>query len=400
MTAVFDGTLRRPRGTRTTQRIWTYLALTAVTLINVISHADAQREAHTRLFGDALNYYRMSEQTGAPVDNPFALRMLSPWLVHRAHLLTGLSLDTLWLALTTVTTLAAILVFFEFLWNHLRLQLFTAALSATALACTFWYALYPLSNIALVDPLTNLLTMIALWLALRGRLVLFTAVVIIGSVNKETTLLLAPLYPLLAWTQQRSLRDRQVLAGLAATLIAIAAYIGYRIWAQHLIGGNYGFGTGQANAGILDNIRFALADSKGNVQLAIFATFHFFWLIFAYGLYRSHRLHGLRDPLLVAGLWLFACCLAGRFLATDTSRVFVMLAPVVLAVVALTFDRHHNDRTRLWIGLLFAVYLAINFRWVPGPASLILDALATVGFAIIVHTGRITAPRTRRRPTS
>ncbi|WP_033294073.1 hypothetical protein [Amycolatopsis jejuensis] len=378
---------------RPSRRAWTYLALAAVTLINVISHADVQKEAHTRRFGDALSYYQMSVQTGAPVENPFALRMLSPWLVHRAQLLTGLSFDTLWLALTVIATFAAILVFFEFLWNHLRLQLFTAALMAVALSCTFWYAPYAFSNAALVDPLNNLVYVVALWLAFRGRLVAFTIVVVVGALNKETALLLAPLYPVLAWTRRRSLRDRQVLLGLAATVVAIGAYIGYRMWAQQVIGASYGFGAGQANGGLLENFRFALAGGKDTTQLSIFATFHFFWLIFAYGLYHLWRRQGLRSELLVASVWLFGCCLVGRLLATDTGRVFVMMAPIVLAVTAVVLDQHRGEKARLWIGLLIAGYVAVSLRWVPVPAGLVVDLVAGIGFGLLVHTGLLRPPR-------
>jgi hypothetical protein len=385
----------RPRGSRVTQRIWVYLTLATVTLINVISHANVQQDAHTKSFGDALNYYRMSEQTAAPVDNPFALRMLSPWLVHRAHLLTGLSLDTLWLTLTIAATLIAAVVFFEFLWNYLNLQLFTAALVAVALACTFWYAPYVFSNPYLVDPLNNLLYVVALWFAFSKRLTLFTLVVIIGALNKETTLLLAPLYPVLAWTRRRSLRDRDVIAGAIATVIAVAAYIGYRGWAQHLIGGNYSFGAGQGNSSLLENVRFALDGPKGTVQLDLFTTFHFLWVIFAYGLHRLYRREGLRNPLLVASLWLFACCLAGRLVATDTGRVFIMMAPLVLAVTAVVLDQHRGDKQRLWIGLLIATYIGLQLRWVQPPAALIIDLVAAIGFALLIHTGQLT-PRSPR----
>lgn len=398
MSEISDQPARPSWSRRTSQRAWAYLAFAAVTLVNVISHADLQKDSHLRLYGDAVNYYQMSVHTGAPVANPFALRMLSPWLVHRAHQFTGLSLDTLWLALTVTATFAAILVFFEFLWNHLHLQLFTAALTTLALACTFWYAPYVFSNADLVDPLNNLVYVIALWLAFRGRLIVFTIVVIIGSVNKETALLLAPLYPLLAWTRRRSWRDRHVLFGVVATFVAVGAYLGYRAWAEHLIGGNYGLGTGQANASLLDNIRFALAAGQHSTQLSIFATFHFFWLIFAYGLYRHCRRPGPRRDLLTASLWLLACCLAGRLLATDTERVFIMMAPLVLAVVAVVLDQHHNEKTRLWIGLLVAGYVAVNLRWIPAPASLIVDALAAIGFGLLIHTDQLGLPRRRSTP--
>src|SRR5437764_10813215 len=171
---------------RVPRRVAVYLGLATVSLLNLISYAPLQPNAHEKAWGDALNYYAMSEHTGARVDNPFALRMLSPWLVHLGNKLTGLSLDSLWVGFTFVMLLASAIVFFEFLWSHLKLQLFTSALAAVALACTFWYGPYAFSNPYLVDPLNNLLYLVALWLLFNRKAIWFTVVVSIGTINKET----------------------------------------------------------------------------------------------------------------------------------------------------------------------------------------------------------------------
>lgn len=375
----------RGRGTALTQRLCVYATLAMVTLLNVISHANLQPNAHEKAWGDAINYFRMSEQTGAAVDNPFALRMLSPWLVHRANLLTGISLDRLWLALTVVAVLAAAIVFFEFLRSHLKLQLFTSALTAVALACTFWYAPYAFTNPYLVDPLNNLLYVVALWLAFERKLIAFTVVIVVGAINKETTLLLAPLYPLLAWTRGRRFRDRHVLGGVLAVVVAAGLYIAFRLWAQSLIGGEYGFGAGQGNKSLFDNIGFALSANKGTDQLVLFTTFHFLWLVFAYGLYQQYRRYGLRSDLLVASIWLFGCCVAGRLVATDTGRVFVMMAPLVLGVVAVVLDGQRGERRRLWVGFLLFLYIALSLGWVPAPTSFLVDAVAALIFVLLMY---------------
>lgn len=339
-----------------------YLGLATVTLLNLISYAPVQPNAHEKAWGDAVEYYAMSVQTGARVDNPFALRMLSPWLVHTVNRFTGISLDSVWLGFTFVLTLAAAIVFFEFLWVRLNLRLYTSALAAVALACTFWYAPYAFSNPYLVDPLNNLLYLLALWLLFDRRLVWFAVVIVVGAINKETTLLLAPLYPLAAWTRSRSLRDKQVIGGLVAVVVAGGLYFAFRLWAQALIGGDYGFGAGQANSGLLGNIRFALSSNKGVDQAALYSTFSFFWLIFAYGLYREYRRSGTKSLLLVSSVWLGLCCLAGRLVATDTQRVFVMLAPLVLGLVAVVLDEHRGEARRIWVGVVFFLYLAVNYQ--------------------------------------
>ncbi|MFE5502395.1 hypothetical protein [Amycolatopsis japonica] len=373
-----------PRGRPGAQRLWAYLALSTVSLINLISFMPKFPKPHEQAWGDAVNYYRMSEQTGVAVENPFALRMLSPWIVHRGNLLTGLSLDVLWVAFTFLVTLVTLFVFFEFLRSYLKLQLFTSVLASVALACTFWYAPYAFSNPWLVDPLNNLLYLLAIWFVLQRKLIPFAIVIVLGAINKETTLLLAPLYPLLAWIRGRRFRDRDVLGGVVVVVVAIGVYIGYRIWAQNLIGGDYGFGAGQSNSGLLDNIRFALNASKGAGQVELFATFHFFWLVFGYGLYQQYRRHGLRAELLVSSIWLFACCLAGRLVATDTPRVFVMMAPLIIALAAFVLDQQRGEGRRLWVGVLFFLYIAVNLRIVTGAAVFWVDAVALLIFAALV----------------
>ncbi len=380
-----------PRGRPGAQRFWAYLALGTISLINLISFMPKFPKPHEQAWGDAVNYYRMSEQTGAAVENPFALRMLSPWIVHRGNLLTGLSLDVLWVAFTFVVTLATILVFFEFLRSYLKLQLFTSMLASIALACTFWYAPYAFSNPYLVDPLNNLLYLLAIWFILKRKLIPFAIVIVLGAINKETTLLLAPLYPLIAWTRGRSFRDRDVLGGIGVFVVAVGIYIGYRLWAQNLIGGDYGFGAGQSNSGLLDNIRFALNASKGAGQVELFNTFHFFWLIFGYGLYQQYRRYGLRSELLISSVWLFACCLAGRLVATDTPRVFVMMAPLIVAITAFVLDQQRSEGRRLWVGALFFLYVAMNLRFVGGAAVFWVDAVA-----LLIFAGLVSYPTTPR----
>ncbi|WP_285508333.1 hypothetical protein [Actinokineospora sp. NBRC 105648] len=380
-------------------RLVAWCVLAVVSWINLVSHAPWQRDAHLSAYGDALEYYRMSEQTFAPVDNPFALRVLTPWLVRKLHQISGISPDSVWIGFTFVTTLAAVLLFHSMLLRHFKVSAYTALLVAGMLACTFWYAPYLFGNPWLVDPLNNLLYVAAIWLALDRRLLWFTAVVVVGTVNKETTLLLAPLYPLLALARTRKLTDRSVLAGAAATVVAAGLYFAFRLWAQARIGGDYALGAGQANKSLMDNIRFALASAKGRDQLAIWSVFSFAWLIWLYGLYRLRVTSGLRHPLIVTSAWVFFCCLFGRVLATDTERVFVMLAPVLLAVIAVTLDHYAGPAQRPWLLAIAAMYVARQLHWVSDPVTFIIDVVALGVFAAIVTlTHRNTRPAATIEP--
>jgi len=385
---------------RTGHRVAVYLGLATVTLLNLISYAPVQPNAHEKAWGDAAEYYAMSVQTGAQVDNPFALRMLSPWLVHTVNRFTGVSLDSVWLAFTFALVLAAAIVFFEFLWTRLDLRLYTSALAATALACTFWYAPYAFSNPYLVDPLNNLLYLVALWLLFDRRLIWFALVIVVGTINKETTLLLAPLYPLAAWTRSRSLRDKQVVGGLVAVVVAAGLYFAFRLWAQALIGGDYGFGAGQANSGLLSNIRFALSSNKGVDQAALYSTFGFFWLIFAYGLYLEYRRSGTRSLLLVSSVWLGLCCLAGRMVATDTQRVFVMLAPLVIGLVAVVLDRHRGDARRIWVGVVFFLYFAVNYKLASSSTIFLVGLAGLLVFVLLEVPPFWPKPPAKRDPVA
>ncbi|WP_216213419.1 hypothetical protein [Amycolatopsis aidingensis] len=375
---------------RVLRRCFVYSSLIVVGFINLISSASFSRDAHEQAFGDAINYFKMSQETFAQVDNPFALRILTPWLVNIIHGVSGLDLDYAWILFTFTVTNIAILVFFELLWSHFRLSLFTSTTFALVLAFTFSYTIYNYGNVWLVDPLNNLLYAIAIYFLFKRRLWQFLLIVVIGSINKETTLLLAPLYPLLVWIRSGSLRARSVLYSALGVVIAAALYFLFRIWAQAQIGGDEGYQalSGQNGTSVLENILFALNIRKGNEQLLLFGVFDFMWLIAAYGLYRLYRQSGVRSELFVVNVFIFLTCLLGRVFATDTQRVFVMIAPVLLAAAALLFDHFRNEADRLLIGFLVFLYVALNLRWVTEDAAIIVNVVALGVFVAMLKPQR------------
>lgn len=349
------------------RRVAAWAVITVVSLLHLASHAPWQRNAHLTARGDAAEYWRLMQEPWA--DDPFALRMLTPALVRSAHHATGFDPDVLWLALTFGATLAACIVFFELLRARLRLSMFMAVFGAVLLASTFWYAPHAFSNPWLADPLDNLLVVTAVWLLLRPLgargLAAFTALVVVGAVNKETALLLMPLYPLLAYLRVRRVADPLVLASVEATLGAVAGHVAYRMWAAARVGGEHGPGS------LFHEVRFSLADDGD--QLALWTVFGALWLVCVFGLYRRYRDRGAADPLLVATVWIFGCCLAGRLVATDTQRAFVTMAPLVLAVVAIEFDRHRGETQRFWLLVLGVAYAAGQLSWIA--PSVVADAL-------------------------
>src|SRR5688572_3204851 len=105
------------RGARAGQehldRVGAYAAILVAGFFGAVSYGRFAPDVRTTAFGDALNYIRMSEQTFAPVDDPFAFRMLTPWLVRHASAVTGIGPDIVWLGLTLTATMAALVVVYE-----------------------------------------------------------------------------------------------------------------------------------------------------------------------------------------------------------------------------------------------------------------------------------------------
>ena len=81
--------------------------------------------------------------------------------------------------------------------------------------------------------------------------------------------------------------------------------------------------------------------------------------------------------------------------ATDTQRVFVMLAPLVIGVVAVTLDSQRSDIRRLLVGLLAFLYLALNLQLVPNDMKVLVEVGGLVLFAALVSP-QTSLPRSRR----
>jgi hypothetical protein len=360
-------------------RVAAYAAILVSGFFGIASYGKLAPDARSTAFGDALNYLRMSEETFAPVDHPFALRLLTPWLVQQLSGLTGVNPDVVWLTLTLTATIAALVVVYEWMRGPLQVSPPISLFATLLLSVTYYYTSYNYGNFWLVDPLNNLACAFVLLFAFQGRLALFTATMLIGFVNKETVLLLAPLYPLLAWGRSGRLRDRAVVLGVAANLVVGAGYLAFRNWAQAQIGDN-GSHLGEGVAAVA---RAVLSSRPGAEHLAVFGIFGFLWISWVLGLRQEYRRFGMRSGQLLASLFIAACCLVGRTQATDTERVFILLAPLVVGVAATVFDTWRGEVARLWMWVLGVMYAALQFSWVTGQTAVFVSLSAVVGFAYL-----------------
>jgi hypothetical protein len=370
-------------------RYWVYGFILVIGLVNLISYTDFSRDATRHAAsvpGDARYYIAMSRHTLAHVPNPYAFRLLSPFIVHELQKLPLLGLSSSWLLLTFVATNLAIIVFFNLLYDHFKLSLFTSTVFAVMLACTYNYSLYNYTDIWLVDPVNNLVYVLAFYFAVTRKLVAFMVTVLIGSINKETAVMLAPLYPVLDWVRTGQWKSREVARSSAAAVIVIGLYLGYHAVVMAKLGSaGYQFGSGVNGHSVMDNIRFSLSLRKNVEQLAIFQVFQFLWFVFAYGLYRLYKAYGVRSELLAVSAYFLLVVIVGRMFATDTERVYVMLAPAVLGISALIYNGFRTEQQRLWVALVAFAYLVLNFQWLSGDTSILLNLAVIVVFILALE---------------
>jgi hypothetical protein len=382
-------------------RLCVYIAIVLTGLLNVIAYADLTPNASTRAFGDAASYYQMSQHTFAQVPNPFALRTLSPFIAHVLAQIPGVPLSGAWLLLTFIATTLSLIIFFKLIRDHLQVGLFASAITTLMLALTYNFTIFNYGDYWLVDPLNNLFWMLAILMVVKRQLVAFILVVIIGSVNKETTLLLAPLYPLLELGRAHRFNS-SVIRGILAAVVSFALYLGYHIWAQIHVGGglHYGMLSGSNGAGVLGNIVAALSYEKRTEYLRIFQTFQFLWIIFAFMLYRHYKRPDRRSTeFLIMSTYLVGAVFIGRLFATDVERVYVMAAPVIMAATAMAFDHFKDDGRRFFVGAIAFVYVALNIGWLTGTSIVWANVVALTFFNLLVLSDKIWPPLSASRGT-
>lgn len=369
-------------------RFWAYGLILVAGLINVIANTNFNKRANVFIGGDAQVYIQMSRHTFAHVANPYAFRLMSPLIVHELVKLPGLGLDSSWLLLTFAATTAALIVFFKLLYDHFKIGLFTSTVFTIMLACTMNYTLFNYRDMWLVDPLNNLFYVLALYFLLQRRLWAFSLTILLGSINKETTLMLAPLYPLLVWVRSDNWRSRELAMSIAATIgVAIVYLIYHALVLMELGPGSYRF-LAEVNGSVLDTIRLSILGARAE-PYSIFTVFDFLWFYFAYILYRLYQAHGRMSEWLLIGAYTLTSGVFGRLFATDTARVYVMMAPVVLGVIALAFNGLAGERKRLWVLLLAAVYVALNFGWFSQDAYLLVNIAAVVVFIVALEADKL-----------
>ena len=338
--------------------------------------------------GDCFHYVAMAQHTSAQVAHPFGLRILTPLVVkilkkNSAGLLTW---DVAWYLVTCASLFAAALMFWRLLRTVFALDLLTANVAVILLLGNWVYSFFQLHVPFFPDPLNNFFWLAALYWLHRQRYGWFLATVTVGFLNKEVILFLLPLYPLFVWLDApgRARWPAALTRSLGWSLLVVLAYVGFRRGWSHFIGADQFQLFTAWHLGPKDMVLYSLSKQKD--VLNIYATFHFLWFPFLLMLWQLYQEHGWRDKFVLSCGYLVLALLFGRLFATDANRVFVMLAPWVIGLAAVYFQRIRlRENPPALLALVF-IYLAINYGWVENrEGQIAFDTLALLILAVQSH---------------
>jgi hypothetical protein len=329
--------------------------------------------AHLSAGGDAKSYLQMSQHTFAAVDNPFALRIMTPLLVKTFNDIFHTNINVGWMLLTFAATFFALVYFYKLLRDHFRLSGFTSFIFTLFLAFTFNYTLLNFGDYWLVDPLNNLFYIVAIYYLLKNKFWIFLGAVLLGSINKEVTIFLLPLYPLFMFIKERNFRDKDFLKSLGLSGATLFFYLVFRqVIAVQISAGNFKPLTGTGGRNTYQTILFSINYLRD--QFVIYRVFYFFWIIFAYANYLIYKKEGFWSPLFLTSVYLLLAVTFGRLFATDADRVMVMMAPVVLGIPAVVFREFlETERGKKILLLLLFVYVSLNLNWLDKQTALLAN---------------------------
>ncbi len=289
--------------------------------------------------GDDLIYERMAQEPFEPHTFVFAYRVAVPWLVHVLPFDHELSFSVIaWVCSGAAG--AVLFVLLERLGISRRVSVplaFVLVLSPPLLVASIRQGRNP-------DPLTVLVMVTGVLFIVERRPRALAATMLIGALNRESALFLAPL-AYAVWAERRL--DRAVLLrSLAVAAPAIAAFVALRL-AIPTVGREQVPGYGDSLLrGRVEILKSGVA--SWDLELRRLATIYGpLWLL---------------APLALRGFWLarrglvLVClCLVAMTFALDWGRIALIAAPVVYAAAAWTLDR----RPRLLVPTLAACALMI-----------------------------------------
>jgi hypothetical protein len=365
-----DPSLQRAPPTAPTRRELLAVALGSLAALLVLYAVVTERSG---LFKDDTRLYALLAEDPTQLTRlPYTFRVLTPLLVY----LLPFELEVGFTLVTLVTLWLTGGVLYLFLR---RLPLSRgSALGGLALFLAGGGTTRALTTPLYVDGLTYLTEMLAFYAVLTRREALFGATLLVGVLNRETVLLLAPLFLLQQRAAGRLGRRDLPRIGLVLGLPVLA--LALVVVVKLALGGAFQQG--------LEPLRPLPRTFYQNVpsfqDLAdIYTLFGAGWLL---------ALAALRGapPTLRYGLVYGALVVLQLSVSRgDESRNLSHLLPVVVPLAAVELERHRGPAR--WALAASCLASVVNFRWAILPLAAVRYGLVTVGTAlagVILLAGR------------
>lgn len=326
---------------------------------------------------DAAHYARLAESIADPVRLPYTFRVLTPWLVG----LLPLELTAAFTLLTGVALWAAGVLLFALM----RLTGYgpLARWAALGLFLNSGLVVRALTTPLYVDALTDALLAVAVILLVRGHDGGFAIVTALGTLNRETALLLLPSYVAARWPPVSSAAWLRLVSVCGTPLLVLGTFILWKLVSAGLLS------LGPSVVERLDWVGPRQRVPQLGDLMDVYSLFGVAWLVAA-----ANARH-LRPPL--RPLWIFSALVCAQLLIArgDEGRVLGPLFVLVLPLAAVELERIGTLRIdRRWrltmCGLLVVACLSsmVHARWAWIPSAAVRYGLVTlgtlVGIAVIV----------------
>ena len=329
---------------------------------------------------DCISYVQNSQKLFSATVNPFAFRILTPLLVKKLMNPRGqgaIGYDFAWNSFTFLCVYGSGMLFYLFCRRVLKLSSSASFIAVLMLVSNWIYSLFQFELPFFVDPLNNLLWILALYFLFIERWDWFYVVLGVGMFNKEVILLLGPLCPLFAYLKSGRICSRTVFLNTAAVVGLLGLYAAYRYYVGSALNLSHFQLASAYNEGTKGTILFAITQQKDlwNIFLAL----QFPWFFFALAIYELQKAYGWQNRYLLASLYLLAACFMGRLFAADANRVFVMMAPLVIGLSVSYWCAGFKTKTFPSLVFLFFLYLCLNVGWISNKEPMIwMNILACV----------------------
>jgi len=292
------------------------------------------------LLGDARYYFAMAKDPFTFITPngytgwAYGYRVLTPLLVH----VFPVNVDDGFKIITNVSLLLTSLILYSFLRRFFGFNA-REALLGQILFLTDIAVIYNVANFRLVDPLAYLFFIIGLYLIYACGNLLFAATMAVAMLNKETEIILAPVYYLV--NRRKGLDYRCLLRTILLSVPAVGCFLALRL----LISGRIEEPSLGASV-YTDVLRLWQTQTLRSIGLFIF-TWSFLWILALIGYFNC-----CRDERPRRLIYLMPLVLALLVPSVDISRILTLAFPTIIVYSLYTISAWSKTRNGLITSML------------------------------------------------